>query len=513
MSIRSFHVRHAGDVTPGETFDAQVMISEILEGQKAWPELLPLHISQGDREVILELVKRLEAKIEPGKILSFDRTPLLRWTLALVDVEMDMFRYLGLARQILKPLKDHRCRHIQVDLSALSPDRALALIDALVSALRIQQFKAPRYQSKSEGKKDSYQPQLEFLCPADLDLDRARTWGASAELKAEGSNLVRHLVMQAGNDLTPKRYVQLIKQQCEKEGLSFEFINQKKLTAMNAGAFLAVVQGAAHEDAGIVKLSYEPAKKKGVKHVCLVGKGVTFDTGGTNLKPANYMWGMHRDMAGSAVAYALIRLAMQEKWPVKVTAFLAIAENATGPQAYRQNDVVTALNGKTIEIVHTDAEGRMLLADTLHLASEEKPDLIVDFATLTGACVAAISTQYSGAFTNRADYHSAIISAGKTTGERVWPFPLEPDFAECLKSDTADIKQCRLTGGVDHIEAALFLKEFIGAKVPWIHVDLSAAENSGGLAHVDTEATGFGVRFGAQLVQELILKAVSEQVL
>jgi leucyl aminopeptidase len=208
-------------------------------------------------------------------------------------------------------------------------------------------------------------------------------------------------------------------------------------------------------------------------------------------------------MAGSAVAYALVRLAAREKWPFAVTAYLAIADNLTGAKAYRPNDVVTAMSGRTIEIVHTDAEGRMVLADTLHLASKDKPDLILDFATLTGACVGAIGTNYSGAFTNRPDYHAAIIASGKSSGERVWPFPIDEDYGDCLKSDTADVKQCRLTGGSDHIEAAVFLRSFLETDLPWIHIDLAAADHAGGLAHVDTEATGFGVRFAAELVQKL----------
>ncbi|MCX6130730.1 MAG: leucyl aminopeptidase family protein, partial [Proteobacteria bacterium] len=241
--------------------------------------------------------------------------------------------------------------------------------------------------------------------------------------------------------------------------------------------------------------------KKTDKHLVLVGKGVTFDTGGHNLKSASGMFGMHRDMAGSALAYGVIALAAKEKWPIRVTAFLAIAENAIGPNAYKQNDVVTAMNGKTIEIVDTDAEGRMLLADALQLASLEKPQLLLDFATLTGACIRALSTIYSGVFTNRMELLQTLINAGRESGERVWPFPLDADFAEALKSDIADIKQCRVSGGVDHIEAALFLKEFVAKDLTWVHVDLAAAEHTGGLAHIDTEVTGFGLRFVSQFVR------------
>ncbi len=528
MSKGLFQVRHTQGLETRETYDAQIFFFKVDVGQKRWTDLIPSQFAQDDRELIVEFAQRLELSPEAGKTLIFDRQPRQRWAVGLIGPEQETFQILGLARSILKPLKDFRCRKILVDLSFLPADRALLLIDALTAAMQSLLFKAPRYgreekdkekgKSQSGPKKELYSPQVEFALAPTVNSARAEALAKSAELSAIAGNQVRFLVMQAGNDLTPKRYTKIIKDAAADEGLGFEFYSQKKLESMAAGAFLAVAQGAAHEDAGIIKLSYDPApKKKGAatkvqtqKHLCLVGKGVTFDTGGTNLKSAQYMWGMHRDMAGSALAFALISLAAREKWPFRVTAYLAIVENATGPTAYRQNDVITALNGKTIEIVHTDAEGRMILADTLHLAAEEKPDLIMDFATLTGACVAAISTLYAGAFSNRSAYHSRIIEAGRASGERVWPFPMDADFAECLKSDIADIKQCRLTGGVDHIEAALFLSEFVPKEIPWIHLDLSAAENAGGLAHIDTEVTGFGVRFATHLLKDLFKSVVEE---
>lgn len=326
-----------------------------------------------------------------------------------------------------------------------------------------------------------------------------------AESLGQATNLVRGLVMRPGNDLTPESYVQTVRDLAEKSQLKFEFWNQKKLKSMNAGAFLAVAQGSAHEHAGIVKLTYRPDSNQARKLI-LVGKGMTYDTGGTNLKPARSMYGMNGDMAGSAVALALTQLAVQQNWPYQVITYLAIAENCIGENSYRPNDIVMAAKGRSIEIVHTDAEGRMVLADTLHFASKEKGDLMIDFATLTGACVAAIGNAYAGAFTNRPEWFEKIIASGRLSGERVWPFPLDEDFGDCLKSDVADIKQCLLSGGVDHIEAAHFLKEFVDPDIPWLHVDLAASQNSAGLAHIDTEATGFGVRFAAAFVHTMLAK-------
>jgi leucyl aminopeptidase len=152
-------------------------------------------------------------------------------------------------------------------------------------------------------------------------------------------------------------------------------------------------------------------------------------------------------------------------------------------------------------VIDTDAEGRLVLADTLCMAAQTEPSLIMDFATLTGACVRAIGTTYSGVFTNREDLHQDLVKAGKNSGERVWPFPMDKDFASCLESTSADYKNCREKGGVDHIEAAQFLMHFAGDKSPWVHVDLSSIEHGEGLAHVPTTETGFGVRFATEFAR------------
>jgi leucyl aminopeptidase len=234
--------------------------------------------------------------------------------------------------------------------------------------------------------------------------------------------------------------------------------------------------------------------------VALVGKGLCFDTGGTNLKAHKGMLEMHTDMSGSAVALASLVALARLGYPRPVEAWLALAENRIGPDAYQPQDVVTALDGTTIQVIHTDAEGRMVLADTLALASRGRPAAIVDFATLTGACVGALTDRYSGAFTNRQDWRSAIERAGRDSGERVWCMPMDEDFDEDIDSKVADVIQCPVEGKGDHIYAARFLRRFVGQDIPWLHVDLSAATRHGGLAHVPTDITGFGVRFVTTLL-------------
>ncbi|HMD58360.1 MAG TPA: hypothetical protein VKG66_01150, partial [Steroidobacteraceae bacterium] len=177
-----------------------------------------------------------------------------------------------------------------------------------------------------------------------------------------------------------------------------------------------------------------------------------------------------------------------------------ITENNIGPNAYRPQEIVRALNGTTIQVIHTDAEGRMALADTLALAARARPALMIDYATLTGACVNALTERYSGAFTNRPAFADALLTAGAASGERVWQFPLDADFDSDLTSKLADIMQCAVDGKGDHILAARFLNRFVPETVPWVHLDLSSATRNGGLAHVPTDVTGFGVRFTLQLL-------------
>jgi len=217
------------------------------------------------------------------------------------------------------------------------------------------------------------------------------------------------------------------------------------------------------------------------------------------------MYGMHGDMQGSAVALGTLLALTRLQARIPVDCWLALAVNHIGPAAYRPNDVVTALNGATIEIVHTDAEGRMVLADTLTLAGRSRPRLIVDYATLTGACVYALGTGYSGVFSNRDAWLPALAAAGRDSGERIWPFPMDEDYDRSLESDIADVKQCAPDGDADHILAARFLRRFVPRGTPWIHLDLSSASRKGGLAHIPTEVTGFGVRLSLRLLLDKAL--------
>ena len=209
---------------------------------------------------------------------------------------------------------------------------------------------------------------------------------------------------------------------------------------------------------------------------------------------------MHTDMSGSAVALGVLLAATRLRVPIRLDAGLAIAQNHLSPGAYTQNEVVVALDGTTVEITHTDAEGRMVLADTLALAARERPDEIIDFATLTGSMVVALGTRMSGVIANREELAAAAVEAGVATGERVVAFPMPADYDELLESKVADVKQCLLESGhADHLLAARFLQRFVG-ECPWLHVDLAAVTNRSGLGAVGTDVTGFGVALALELL-------------
>ncbi|MBV6448321.1 leucyl aminopeptidase family protein [Nitrosomonas sp.] len=319
---------------------------------------------------------------------------------------------------------------------------------------------------------------------------------------AEGNLLARGLTALPANELTPTTYRQQIKKLAENEGWKYQEYDLHKLREIGAGAFVAVAQGSDTEDAAIVHLQYQCKQNSHKKTIAIAGKGICFDTGGHNLKPARYMQGMHEDMNGSAVALGILLAATRAEIPVKIDCWLAIAQNHISPRAYKQNDIITALSGLSIEIVHTDAEGRMVLADTLTLANKLKPDLIIDFATLTGSMKTALGSRYSGIFSNRDELLQKAISAGNESGERVCGFPMDSDYEESLESSVADIKQCELNGEFDHILAACFLRRFVN-DTPWLHMDLSASSHKDGLGAVDSEITGFGIGWALEFLKEI----------
>ena len=410
------------------------------------------------------------------------------------------FALLQLAGSMVKSLRLDELRAVGLAATGLPPGVERQCIEAGAAAAWAGAFRLPRFKSKAAAPH-----RLARIVPVTRQAIDARR----AAAVAEGTDLVRWLTALPPDRLDPSGFRRVAQALARRHGLRTRFYGEAELKRLGAGAFLAVTRGSPRRNAGILHLRYQPRGKvkRQAGPIALVGKGLCFDTGGTNLKSHKSMLQMHTDMAGSAVALATLVALAEMRHPGPVDAWLAIAENRIGPDAYQPQDVVTAMNGTTVQVIHTDAEGRMVLADTLALASRGKPAAIIDFATLTGACVSALTDRYSGAFTNRPDWHAAVTAAGRASGERVWCMPMDDDFDHELESKVADVIQCAVDGKGDHIYAARFLQRFVGTNIPWLHVDLSAATRSAGLAHVPGDITGFGVRFAVSLLLDQKLPA------
>ncbi len=407
--------------------------------------------------------------------------------LACIKEDISSFALLSLARKLVAEHDAYEAKEIGVSVAGFDEAQTERITEAIIAAILTASAEMPSFKSK---KKQSEKLSRIIIYGLKKSHGFKRTFA-----EAEGNALARSLSMLPSNKLTPSIYLKRIKQLAKDNKWKLEFYDTKALQKKKAGAFLAVSQGSPTADAGIVRLQYQPKTKTRKGKLTLVGKGICYDTGGTNLKPANYMFGMHEDMQGSAVALGTFLALTRMKVNYPVECWLALAMNHIGPKAYKPNDVVTASDGTTIEIVHTDAEGRMVLADTLAMASKLKPKLIIDYATLTGACIYSLGTAYSGAFTNKEELIPTLLEAGKDSGERVWSFPMDEDFDKAIESDIADVKQCSLEAGMDHILASRFLQRFVKNDTPWVHIDLSSSNRKGGLAHIPTDTTGFGIRF------------------
>jgi leucyl aminopeptidase len=403
------------------------------------------------------------------------------------------FERLSLAGRMLKEVSSRDPE--TVGLMALGDAApAQSALDALLAAALAHVFPMPTLRAPSKDERRIKQ----IILPGYEGGDTR--YGITV---ARGTNLARWLTSLPPNILDSRGYHRAIAELARNHGLGFKWLDEDALRRLGANAFLAVSAANEQRVAGIAHLKYRPARRKAAPSppdIALVGKGILFDTGGVNLKPHRSMLDMHTDMGGSAVALATLIALAELRAPLAADAWLAITENNIGPKAYRPQEVVRAVNGVTIQIIHTDAEGRMVLADTLALAARTKPKLMIDFATLTGAAVYALTERMSGVFTNRPALAERLVAAGRASGERVWNFPFDADYDSDLESKVADIVQCAVEGKGDHILAARFLSRFVPEEIPWVHVDLSSATRTGGLGHINTEVTGFGVRYALELI-------------
>jgi leucyl aminopeptidase len=322
--------------------------------------------------------------------------------------------------------------------------------------------------------------------------------------EAEAVLLARHLVTLPGNFLNPQNFADHLAP-LRDAGITIEKINVAGLRDLNAGALLAVGQASATPPCFLV-LRWEGHDKTGP--IVFAGKGITFDTGGICIKHADKMWEMRADMAGAAAcAGAMLALARAQS-PFPAIAILALAENAIGDNAYRPSDVLTMLDGTRVEIVDTDAEGRLVLADALAYAARFQPRAVIDIATLTGSIVSALGHVMAGYFTNQDHLSPMLAAAMAATGEKTWPMPIDASHRNAIKSDIADLRHCSSERmQPDACQAAAFLQAFTG-DVPWVHIDMAGMDLWDEAADLHPKgATGFGVRLLAHFAAHLAMQA------
>ncbi len=412
------------------------------------------------------------------------------------EISADVLRYAaGSATRQLRGIDT-----VAIDLPSRNDDDVLAILEG--AALGCYVYTAYRSSSLEATKLPASSITVAADAPAELL--------ARATATAEAVHTVRDLVNMPPSDLYPETFASSAQALAKGSSVSVEVFDETKLAAGGFGGILGVGQGSARPPR-LVKVTYAPEGAQ--KHLALVGKGITFDSGGLSLKPPTSMIGMKYDMTGAATVLAVALAAARLELNVKVTAWLCIAENMPSGSALRPNDVIRMRGGKTVEVLNTDAEGRLVLADGLVAASEEEPDAIVDVATLTGAALVALGNRYAGVMGDTALVEQ-VVAAGTRVGETLWPMPIPSEVRPMLASDIADIaniKPGNTAAGM--LIAAAFLRDFVGSTgegdskrtIPWAHLDIAGPANNsgGGWGFTGKGPTGVSVRALIELASHL----------
>jgi len=395
-----------------------------------------------------------------------------------------------LSGAMLRALKSKGVRNIVMALD--EPFRSDDFAAAAVEGALLGDLEANRY--KTDPKKNEKQvTSFSVLGGSQAAVDRGR-------ILADAQNFSRNLANEPANVLTPTRLAESARELAAAYSLECEILDQDRMRQLGMGALLGVAQGSAEPPAMII-LHYKPSATPSTKdHLGLIGKGVTFDTGGISIKPAEGMEHMRFDMSGGAATLGAMRAIAQLKPKIPVTGVIPAVENMPGSRAQRPGDIVTSLNGKTVEVLNTDAEGRLILIDALTYAQRLGCTHLVDSATLTGSIVVALGHVNIGAFTNNQPFLDKLMAAAKAEGEKMWQMPIDEEYKEALKSDFADLHNIGGRPG-GSVTAAMFLKDFVN-DFPWVHLDIAGTawlEES--KPYLAKGATGVGVRTFVRLAQ------------
>jgi len=444
--------------------------------------------------VISSLISRREIKGKFGEVSivhTFGKLPGRMVAVAGLGKSQDLNadRIRGVAGEFCRALRKLNCRKIATILhgagaGGIEPVASAEAIaeGALLGLYSFTKYKKPEYEDVKEMlivvKEEERAPSLERA------VEKAR-------VVAEAASLARTMVDEPANYMTPTRMAEAAREIAGKYDLGLKVLEVEDMEAMGMGALLGVARGS-NEPPKLMTLSYR-GDGRSQEALGFLGKGITFDSGGISIKPSEGMSEMKGDMAGAAAVVTALGAIAQLKPQINVTAIIPATENLPSGTALKPGDILKAMNGKTIEVISTDAEGRLILADALCYAQKLGLSPLIDLATLTGACRIALGTLYGGLFSNNRDLAEKVLKAGERAGERMWQMPMPAEYKELIKSEIADIKNSgnRLGGA---ITAALFLAEFAG-DTPWVHVDIAGpASSTKESGYLVKGATGFGVR-------------------
>jgi leucyl aminopeptidase len=401
---------------------------------------------------------------------------------------------------VLKKAKGEKWSTVTVDAAAVFTACGADGAQALFEGMRLADYKFDRYFSK---KKNS-NPLVHEISAVFADKDEASAARAAlktAEVISEGVTLARDFANEPPNVIYPQAYAERIRKACVGTDVTCQILDDKKIQALKMGGLWNVGKGSERKPR-LVVLEYAPAGSSAKPPVVLVGKGVTFDTGGISLKPGRAMDEMKFDMCGSAAVVGAVITAAKLKLPVRVVGITPLAENMPDGAAQRPGDIITISNGKTVEVLNTDAEGRLILADALAYSQRFKPRYVVDIATLTGACAAFFDSAASGLMANDAELASKLRAAGEKTGERLWELPLWDEYEDFIKGSYGDIQNISRKGA-GTITAGMFLKHF-GGHSKWAHLDIAGtAWSQSAKDYSAVGATGIGVRLFVEFLRKI----------
>ena len=450
---------------------------------------LKMYFTKSENKFIGDVLKSQNLK---KKIISFDLSSKKRIFLVSVKKNIKNSQIENLGAEFFNYLKDVKNKEFQIN-SDVVPIYLKNFLGNFLHGFKLKSYTFEKYKTKKTKKNITIN-----VIGKNVPNSKDRIKFKALE---EGTFYTRDLVSEPGNVLHPDEYAKRLKS-LSKFGLKITVYDEKKLKKLGMNTLLGVGQGSIR-GSYLVTMEWKGLKDNS-KPLAFVGKGVCFDTGGISLKPAKFMEDMTYDMAGSAVVVGLMKSLALRKAKVNAVGVVGLVENMPGGNAQRPGDIVKSYSGKTVEILNTDAEGRLVLADALTYTEEKfKPKFIVDLATLTGAIIVSLGSEYAGLFSNDDNLSNQLIEAGEKVEKEVWRMPLNKNFDKLIDSKNADMQNINYVGGAGSTTAAQFLQRFILNKTPWAHLDIAGmafskyggALNSGG-------ATGYGVRLLNKLIED-----------